>query len=155
MDFIFMRGIRRVNRMQRFGNGEAMILPILGRENFRWKCCSSHLNNSIALLSFLTAKGDHWTFVTPWQCFVGCTTKLMVKTDLSLTTGAVEPGEYTYGWHIVNYLFASQNATTHYHPPPFPPPPIAHRSSEWLEVCWRYIRPQYRWCKTMDERIRG
>ena len=26
-------------------------------------------------------------------------------------------------------------------------PPIAHRSSWWMEVCWRYIRPQHRWRK--------
>ena len=25
-----------------------------------------------------------------------------------------------------------------------PPPPLAYHSSGWLEVCWRFIRPQYR-----------
>ena len=64
----------------------------------------------------------------------------MVKTDLSLTTGAVEPGEYTYGWHIVNYLFASQNATTHYHPPPFPPPRLLHTA---LANGWKFVGATY------------
>ena len=34
-------------------------------------------------------------------------------------------------------------------------PPIAHRSSWWMEVFWRYIRPQHRWRKTMGRWIRS
>ena len=95
--------------------------------------CTNFLDLSKVLSSFLTAPGNHWMFVTPrraslrlqYQCTsLGSTTKVVSWTTVCWLQKS---------WLLIYPLF------------------FAHRPSGWLEVCWRYIRQQHPWGKTIGQ----